>query len=66
MLCHPEPHPAVSYALRNAKSRQSYRCYVWWASGFYVIMSGVSSRNVSAGRSVGIQRMPVTGVGALR
>ena len=20
MLCHPEPHPAVSYALRNAKS----------------------------------------------
>lgn len=21
MLCHPEPHPAVSYALRNAKSR---------------------------------------------
>lgn len=21
MLCHPEPHPMVSYALRNAKSR---------------------------------------------
>ena len=20
MLCHPEPHPAVNYALRNAKS----------------------------------------------
>ena len=22
MLCHPEPHPAVSYALRIAKSRE--------------------------------------------
>lgn len=21
MLCHPEPHPAVNYALRNVKSR---------------------------------------------
>ena len=25
MLCHPEPHPMVSYALRNAKSRLSTR-----------------------------------------
>ena len=23
MLCHPEPHPGLTYALRNAKSRES-------------------------------------------
>lgn len=23
MLCHPEPHPAVNYALRNVKSQNS-------------------------------------------
>ncbi|CAM2835662.1 hypothetical protein COFA105466_05035 [Corynebacterium falsenii] len=23
MLCHPEPHPAVNYALRNVKSHRN-------------------------------------------
>ena len=28
MLCHPEPHPAVNYALRNVKSPLSFEDFL--------------------------------------
>lgn len=34
MLCHPEPHPAVNYALRNVKSQVT----LWVRGNFYGIL----------------------------